>query len=40
VEEHPGLPPGQPLGDEGKLLAGEGMERMGDGEEKCPIRVR
>ena len=39
VKEHPRLPPRKPLRYEGKLLAGEGMERMGDCEEKFPIRV-
>jgi hypothetical protein len=39
MKEHPRLPPGTPLHDEGKLLAGEGMEGMGDGEAKLPIRL-
>jgi hypothetical protein len=39
MKEHPRLPPGKPLHQEGKLLAGKGMERMGDGEAKLPIRV-
>jgi hypothetical protein len=39
MTEHPRLTPGQPLGYEGKLLAGEGMERMGDGEVQFPIRI-
>ena len=39
MEEHPWLTPGKSLSEEGKLLAGEGMERMGDGEEKLPIRI-
>jgi hypothetical protein len=39
VEEHPRFPPGQPLGNEGKLLAREGMKGMGDGENTLPIRV-
>jgi hypothetical protein len=39
MKEHPRLPPGKPLSDEGKLLAGEGMERMGDGEAKLPICI-
>jgi hypothetical protein len=39
LKEHPRLPPGTPLHEEGKLLAGEGMEGMGDGEAKLPICV-
>jgi hypothetical protein len=39
VKEHAWFSPGKPLGNEGKVLAGEGMKRMGDGEEKLPIRV-
>jgi len=39
VEEDPRLPPGQPLGDERKLLSREGMEGMGDREDEVPIRV-
>jgi hypothetical protein len=39
LKEHPRLPPGTPLHEEGKLLAGKGMERMGDGEAKLPIQV-
>jgi hypothetical protein len=37
MKEHPRLTPGTSLSYEGKLLTGEGMERMGDGEEKLPI---
>jgi hypothetical protein len=39
LKEHPRLPPGKPLRDEGKLLAGAGMKGMGDGEAKLPIRL-
>jgi hypothetical protein len=39
LKKHPRFSPGKPLHEEGKLLAGEGMERMGDGEEKLPIRI-
>jgi hypothetical protein len=39
MKEDPRLPPGKPLHDEGKLLAGQGMERVGDGEAKLPIRL-
>jgi hypothetical protein len=39
MEEHTRFPPGQSLGDEGKLLAREGMEGMGDREDQLPIRV-
>jgi hypothetical protein len=39
LKKHPRLPPGQPLCEEGELLAGEGMERMGDNEAKRPIGV-
>jgi hypothetical protein len=39
LKEHPRLPPGTPLHEEGKLLAGEGMAGMGDGEAKRPIRL-
>jgi hypothetical protein len=39
LKEHPRLSPGTPLHEEGKLLAGQGMERMGDGEAKFPIWV-
>lgn len=39
LKEHPWLPPGTPLSEERKLLAGKGMERMGDGEAKLPIQV-
>jgi hypothetical protein len=39
LKEHPRLPPGTPLHAEGKLLAGEGMEGMGDGEATLPIRL-
>jgi hypothetical protein len=39
LKEHSRLTPGKPLSEEGKLLAGKGMERMGDGEAKLPIRV-
>jgi hypothetical protein len=39
LKEHPRLPPGTPLHEEGKLLAGQGMERMGDSEAKLPIWV-
>jgi hypothetical protein len=39
MEEDPRFPPGQALGHEGKLLAGEGVEGMGDRENKLPIRV-
>jgi hypothetical protein len=39
LKAHPQLPPGTPLREEGKLLAGEGMEGMGDGEAKLPIRL-
>jgi hypothetical protein len=39
MKEHPRLPPGKPLRDEGKLLAGAGMKGMGDGEAKLPIRL-
>jgi hypothetical protein len=39
MEEDPRFPPGQALGHEGKLLAGEGMEGMGDRENKLPIRI-
>jgi hypothetical protein len=38
MKEHPRFPPGTPLREEGKLLAGEGMEGMGDGEAQLPIR--
>jgi hypothetical protein len=39
MEEDPRFPPGQALGHEGKLLTREGMEGMGDCENKFPIRV-
>ena len=39
LKDPPRLPPGQSLREEGKPLAGEGMERMRDGEEKFPIRL-
>jgi hypothetical protein len=39
LKEHSRLTPGPPLHEEGKLLAGEGMEGTGDGEAKLPIRV-
>ena len=39
LKEHSRLTPRTPLHDEGKLLAGEGMEGMGDGEAKLPIRL-
>jgi hypothetical protein len=39
MEEHPRFPPRQALREEGKLLAREGMEGMGDREDKLPIRV-
>jgi hypothetical protein len=39
MKKHPRFPPGTPLREEGKLLAGEGMEGMGDGEAKLPIRL-
>jgi hypothetical protein len=39
MEEDPRFPPGQALGHEGTLLAGEGMEGMGDRKNKLPIRV-
>jgi hypothetical protein len=39
LKEHSRLSPGTPLSEEGKLLAGQGMERMGDGEAKLPIWV-
>ena len=39
MEEDPRFPPGQALGHEGKLLAGEAMEGMGDRENKLPICV-
>jgi hypothetical protein len=39
LKEHSSLTPGKPLSEEGKRLAGKGMERMGDGEAKLPIRV-
>jgi hypothetical protein len=38
-KKHPRLSPGTPLSEEGKQLAGEGMEGMGDGEAKLPIRL-
>jgi hypothetical protein len=39
MKEHPRLPPGTPLSEKRKLLAGKGMEGMGDGEAKLPILV-
>ena len=39
MEEDTRFPPGQALSDEGKLVAGEGMEGMGDREDQLPIRV-
>jgi hypothetical protein len=39
MNEHPRLPPGQSLHEEGKLLAVKGVERMSDREEKVPIRM-
>ena len=39
LKEHSQLSPGPPQQDDGKLLAGQGMERMGDGEAKFPIWV-
>ena len=39
LKKHPRLTPGTPLSEEGKLLAGEGMEGMGNRENKLPIRV-
>ena len=39
LKKHPRLPPGTALHEEGKLLAGKGMEHMGDGEGQCPIQV-
>jgi hypothetical protein len=39
LKEHSRLTPGKPLSEEGKLPAGKGMERMGDGEARLPIRV-
>jgi hypothetical protein len=39
MEEHPRFTPRQSLRYERKLLAREGMEGMGDREDKLPIRV-
>jgi hypothetical protein len=39
MKKHPRLPPGTPLHAEGKPLAGGGVEGMGDGEAKLPIRL-
>jgi hypothetical protein len=39
MKKHPRLPPGTPLHEEGKLLAGQGMEGMSDGEAQLPIRL-
>jgi hypothetical protein len=39
MEEDPRFTPGYPLRYERKLLPGEGMEGMGDREDKLPIRV-
>jgi hypothetical protein len=39
LKEHSWLSPGTPLSEEGKLLAGQGMKRMGDGEAQFPIWV-
>jgi hypothetical protein len=39
LKEHARLSPGTPLNEEGKLLAGKGMERRGDGVATLPIRV-
>ena len=39
VEEDARLAPGQPLGDEGKLLSRQGMEGMRDRKDQVPIRV-
>ena len=39
LQEPSRLTPGKPLREEGKLLAGTRMERLGDGEAKLPIPV-
>ncbi len=39
MEKGPGFSPGRSLGNEGKLLTGERMERMGDREDQLTIRV-
>jgi hypothetical protein len=39
MEEDPRFPPGQALSHEGKPLAAERVEGMGNGENKLPIRV-
>jgi hypothetical protein len=39
LKEYPRLPPGKPLHEEGKLLAGQAMESVGDGEANLLIGV-